>query len=145
MAVDGSANRRRRVLVVDDEDGILRTFRRILEPVYEVVTEASPEAALALMKDGAPFDAIVCDVRMPVMTGPALRDAIAQQRSSIASRFLFVSATPPDASLLAGAPVLSKPVKRAELLEAVARVIDARTSASSWTAAARISGAPQDH
>ena len=116
---------RPRVLIVDDEEGILRTFRRILEPHYEVVTASCPLRALELMRGGERFEAVVCDVRMPSMNGPALHDAVQTTRPQLAERFVFVTATPPESSTLRGAPVLWKPVRRIELLDAVAHIVGA--------------------
>lgn len=131
---------RSRVLVVDDEEGILRTFRRILEPTYEVVTIACPLDALEVMRGVDRFDAVLCDVRMPRMTGPALHAAIEATRPHLAERFVFVTATPPDDPSIRGAPVLWKPVKRLDLLDAVERICAAPRAAVSRPTPVRASG-----
>src|SRR4051812_28031087 len=105
-----------RVLVVDDEPALLRVFRRMLEPLYEVVTAACPLSALDALIADVGFDAIVCDVRMPVMTGPVLHDTIKSRWPLLADRFIFVTATPHEA-LACGVPVLAKPVTSLDLLD----------------------------
>jgi two-component system cell cycle sensor histidine kinase/response regulator CckA len=57
-----------RILVVDDEDGQLRTARRTLTQLgYDVITAGSGEAALAAYAKLGPesFDLVVLDVVMP--------------------------------------------------------------------------------
>lgn len=61
-----------RLLLVDDEENILRSLQRILrrEP-YELGTAASGEAALSMMEEQK-FDLVISDARMPGMDGPTL-------------------------------------------------------------------------
>lgn len=60
------------LLLVDDEENILRSLQRILrkEP-YDIRTAASGEEALALL-DEQKFDLVISDARMPGMDGPTL-------------------------------------------------------------------------
>ena len=75
----------RSVLFVDDS----AFFRNMLVPVlkaagYNVTAVAAPEEALALIKKGARFDAIVSDIEMPGMNGFELAEAIrADARSAL--------------------------------------------------------------
>jgi sigma-B regulation protein RsbU (phosphoserine phosphatase) len=59
---------RRRILVVDDEAGMLRAVQRILERSHDVTCASSPVEALALAPELRP-DLAVVDVRMPEMDG----------------------------------------------------------------------------
>src|SRR5690606_25263757 len=61
-----------RVLLVDDEENILRTLQRILrrEP-WELTTASSGEQALAAMAEHK-YDLVISDARMPGMDGPTL-------------------------------------------------------------------------
>lgn len=61
-----------RLLLVDDEENILRSLQRILrkEP-YELETATSGEAALSMMEEQK-FDLVISDARMPGMDGPTL-------------------------------------------------------------------------
>jgi two-component system chemotaxis sensor kinase CheA len=65
------------VLLVDDSP----FFRNMLVPVlqaagYEVTAAASAQEALALLQNGAAFDAAVTDVEMPDMDGFAFAEAL---------------------------------------------------------------------
>ena len=64
---------RTRVLVVDDEPGILEFADRTLRAAgYHTSTAANGPAALALAESVGPFDLLLTDVRMPEMTGDEL-------------------------------------------------------------------------
>ena len=71
------------VLLVDDS----AFFRNMLPPVlqaagYKVVTVASGEDALALVKNGQHFDAIISDLEMPGMNGLQLAEALRANSST---------------------------------------------------------------
>ena len=72
VALDVSARRRGRILVIDDEPTILRAVQRTLAPVHEVVVIGSAEDALRRIGAGEEFDVILCDLMMPQMTGMEL-------------------------------------------------------------------------
>lgn len=61
-----------RLLLVDDEENILRSLKRVLrkEP-YELTTATSGDEAIQLMEERR-FDLVISDARMPGMDGPAL-------------------------------------------------------------------------
>lgn len=56
------------VLCVDDEPGILRSLKWLLQKQFDVTTAASGHEALALVRE-SDFDVIISDQRMPGMTG----------------------------------------------------------------------------
>ena len=69
--------RRQRILVVDDEDGITGALELILgEGGYEVRTAGSVAQAGARLGEGAPFDLVFTDLRLPDATGIELLDRI---------------------------------------------------------------------
>lgn len=121
-----------RVLVVDDQALMRRSLVRLLDGC-EVVSAASPSEAVAVLQSGTEFDAIVCDVMMPEMSGPELYARCHARWPEIARRFVFASADPIaarlmilDAAASVGAespPVLlKKPTTRVALLAAVSAV-----------------------
>ncbi len=59
----------RRVLFVDDDQGILDAHRRNYRKKFEVGTAIGPEEALPLLTGGEPYAVIVSDMRMPGMNG----------------------------------------------------------------------------
>jgi CheY-like chemotaxis protein len=62
------------VLLVDDEETVLATTRRMLESIgYDVVATSSPLKALDMLREkGAAIQLLISDVIMPEMTGPVL-------------------------------------------------------------------------
>ena len=78
-----------RVLLVDDEPEICELLIDFLEDSgLEIETAASGQEALQRIA-ARDFDAILCDLRMPGMDGPALFGAVARERPAMISRFIF--------------------------------------------------------
>jgi signal transduction histidine kinase len=119
------AARRARVLVVDDEPLVAAALRRML-PAHDVVTAASGHEALDRVAGGEAYDVVICDVLMPEMTGPELREELARRGFDVARRMVFVTgAAAPGTDpcvTLAPSPVLAKPFDAAALQAVVARV-----------------------
>ncbi len=59
----------KRVMIVDDEINIIDALTDILEENFSVISESSPQAALKLLQDESCLSVILCDQRMPHMTG----------------------------------------------------------------------------
>lgn len=75
--------KRYNILCVDDEPDIVDTLRRAFRKDYEVVATTSGLEGIELIKT-RPFDLIICDQRMPGVTGDAvLKHALEQQPDSI--------------------------------------------------------------
>ncbi len=117
-----------RVLVVDDEPELADLMRAMLESVgLEVATAESGAVALELLRE-ARFDAVVSDLRMPDMDGPALWQAVCAHDAALSRRMLFVSGdTLSGASQqwlhAQGLPSLDKPFSSDELLAALRRLM----------------------
>jgi len=60
---------RHKLFIVDDEEAILEALSRTLKGNYEVFLAPSGEKALALLKKNPDVSLILCDQRMPEMTG----------------------------------------------------------------------------
>lgn len=71
-----------KLLLVDDEDNILRSLQRVLrkEP-YELTTATSGDQAIGLMEEQG-FDLVISDARMPGMDGPTLLATIKKKDPS---------------------------------------------------------------
>jgi signal transduction histidine kinase len=113
------------VLVVDDETEVRSLIAEILRGSgYHVVVAADGDAAIAMLERAArPVDLLVTDVVMPVMSGTDLAARVTS--SSPSTRVLFVSGFVPAGSpSLRGAPLVAKPLHRAELLDAVHLALD---------------------
>ncbi len=87
----GRARRRGYILVVDDEPLIGTSARRLLSREHDVVVVHSGEAALSALQSPRAFDAVLCDLMMPGMTGIELHRALAQTRPELAERMVFVT------------------------------------------------------
>jgi PAS domain S-box-containing protein len=85
------AARRGRILIVDDEELVLRSVRRSLGKEHDVVATPAAEAALALCAGGEKFDLILCDLMMPNMTGMDLHRELSLVAPDQASRMIFLS------------------------------------------------------
>lgn len=80
------------LLVVDDDATLRSTLESVLDPLgYRIVTAATPEDACALLAV-APFDAVLLDIRMPTMSGPALYLAMLNRWPYLTGRIAFMSA-----------------------------------------------------
>lgn len=87
-----------RALVVDDEEAMLEVFSDLLARVgIEVTTENDPRSAVARLRNGAPFDLIVLDLRMPHLDGHALLAIARDQRPE--TPIVVVTGYPSQASL----------------------------------------------
>ncbi|MCX6033257.1 MAG: hybrid sensor histidine kinase/response regulator [Chloroflexi bacterium] len=69
--MEQTTHRKRPILVVDDEPSVLSSLERSLRRQYEVLTAASGEAALRLLRERE-ISIIITDQRMPEMTGVEL-------------------------------------------------------------------------
>lgn len=85
------AGRRGRILVVDDEEMVVRSVQRILSKEHDVVATVSASKALALCAGGERFDLILCDLMMPDMTGMDLHRELSLVAPDQANRMIFVT------------------------------------------------------
>jgi PAS domain S-box-containing protein len=85
------ADRRGRILVVDDEELVLRIVQRLLSKEHEVVARAAAKDALALCAAGETFDLILCDLMMPEMTGMDFHRELSQIAPEQARRMIFLT------------------------------------------------------
>jgi CheY-like chemotaxis protein len=82
---------RQRVLIVDDEPLILSAIVRGLARRHDVVAAAGGEEALARIRAGERFDAILCDVMMPGMSGIAVFAQLSELAPDQARRVAFIT------------------------------------------------------
>ena len=128
----------RRVLVIDDEGAVRGVLRRWLRRRGWEVTEA-PDGACALEQlrpapgDTPPsdFDVIICDLRMPALSGPELHAWALAHRPELAPRLVFASGDTQEGTVAAflqrsGCPVLEKPFEFSRLEAVLLSVLDPR-------------------
>jgi PAS domain S-box-containing protein len=121
------ARPRRRILLIDDERRVVDALRGGLAG-HDVVVALGGVAGLALAEGSNPFDAIVCDLMMPELSGMELYSRLAAARPGLERRIVFVTGgafTPRAAGFLAGVPnaCLEKPFAIERLLDAIEEAI----------------------
>jgi PAS domain S-box-containing protein len=115
------------VLVVDDERPLAAMLGRLLAPRHDVTVAHSGHEALAHLDSGASFDAVLCDLLMPEMTGMELYERVRRSQAELASRFVFMTgaATAARVSDFVASVrnrVLEKPFEIADVLAALGAV-----------------------
>jgi len=114
---------RGRILVLDDEEMIVRTLTRMLRE-HEVHGTTSAREALSLLEAGQEFDLILSDLMMPTMSGMAFYEHLLARHPAYTSRVVFVTGgamTPRMEAFLQSLPNrhLEKPFDKKALLEVV--------------------------
>jgi CheY-like chemotaxis protein len=127
----GNGERRRRVMLIDDEPQVVHTAQRLLRKDYDVTVAVCGKDALALIADGARFDAIISDVMMPNMTGIDLFEELQRIAPDQARRVVFLSGGAFTAQTRErldqlGVPQLEKPVTAKQLRDCVLRIASTR-------------------
>jgi CheY-like chemotaxis protein len=118
-----SSGAAKRVLIIDDEEGIARILETSLRDRFAPTIASSGEEALRLISEGA-FDAIVCDVNLPDMNGVELFQKIARIRPEQLPHLIFITGGVIDESIntfieRAQVPCLEKPFRISEVIRAV--------------------------
>src|SRR6187402_3683959 len=90
-SVPPSPARRGAILVIDDDELVARTIKRLLREQHDVVTERDPEAAVARLVAGECFDAVLCELRLPKLSGIQVYTAIRGADCAKAARLVFMS------------------------------------------------------
>jgi CheY-like chemotaxis protein len=119
-----TAARRGRVLVVDDEEMICRTFDSLLGAEHEVTALTSARVASARIAAGERFDLILSDLMMPDMSGIDLHGQLSGIAPDQAAKMIFLTggAFTPTARAFADTTkntVIEKPFDWSALLELV--------------------------
>ncbi|OGW81857.1 MAG: histidine kinase [Omnitrophica bacterium RIFCSPLOWO2_12_FULL_44_17] len=121
---------KKKILVIDDEAGLTRMLKRVLEDTgkFEVKTENLGYDGLATARTFMP-DLIILDVIMPDVEGGFLAAQIKEdaQLKSIPIVFFTATATKEDTAayrgVIGGYPFLAKPVTVNELLACIKKVL----------------------
>ncbi len=119
-----------RILVVDDDSGILRSVERVLGHHYEVVCTLSPAEAIELSNQFKP-DLAILDIRMPEMDGFQLMGRLKDSRPDLDIILMTGSVHELDAQLVRAIRekafyFLQKPFDREVLLTLVERCLELR-------------------
>ena len=139
---------RLRVLIADDEELARLRMRGLLadcaQPAAEVVGEAASGTEALHLLSTLPVDLVLLDIRMPGLDGLHLAERLRRQPD--APRVVFVTAHAEHALQafdIDAVDYLTKPVRRARLQEALARVAQ-RLGAPAATPGAGVAAAPAE-
>lgn len=125
-------NPRETILLVDDEETVLRFSARVLaKEGFRVLLAGSGQEALDAARADDAIDLLMTDVMMPGMNGCQLAELLLAQRPSL--RVLFISGYAEDVlvtnvGLVPGAAFLSKPFKPKALVTKVREVLATEVS-----------------
>jgi CheY-like chemotaxis protein len=123
------------VLVVDDDIEFALTYQALLQVHgYRVSTATDGSQALKLVLNSN-VDAILCDLRMPELTGDLFYVEVARARPHLLRRFIFVTGYADDPiyeTFLKNvkAPVLCKPISIDHLLGKLRAVLGSEARAA---------------
>jgi len=114
----------RRVLIVDDDDKVLRALRLTLGRVHDVKTLSSVDEAMAHLGKGFGYDAILCDLMMSPRNGTELLDGLTVVAPDLVQRMAFITGGVFTGSLhervlRSGRPVAYKPFQSDQLYRLV--------------------------
>ncbi|WP_437969663.1 ATP-binding protein [Sorangium sp. So ce260] len=128
-AAPGAAPRQR-VLIIDDEPMLTRAIAGTLEPRHETTATASARDALTRIRAGERYDAILCDLMMPDMTGMDFYASLAEHAPEQQRRVVFLTGgafTERSKAFLqqVNARLLLKPFDAATLLSLIDEVVAA--------------------
>lgn len=121
---------RPRILVVDDDPGMLRATERVLGAHYDVASCRSAREALEIVAGSAP-DVALLDIRMPDVSGFQLREALRECSPGVDVIFMTGSMNHLDATFVRAIRsqafyFIQKPFDREVLLTLVDRCLELR-------------------
>jgi signal transduction histidine kinase len=116
------------VLVVDDDERMLRSYMRLLNPEHRLLIAQDGGDAIELLESGSTPDAVLLELDLPGVDGTKLLAWLAEHRPDLRRHALIVTsvgAQPEYETFLRSyeGPVLRKPVRGEELLAEIARVL----------------------
>jgi len=123
---------RARVLFVDDERLVGTSFQRAFSREHEVVVVDSATEALKQIKAGEKFDAIFCDINMPVMSGLEFYETVERAMPKLAARIVMITGGLHDPRTMEfmssqRTTVLEKPLDIGQVRTVLAQILDAPT------------------
>ncbi len=121
------------ILLVDDDEDVLRATTRLLEHLgCRVTTASSPRDALNALTTNGDIDVLITDIVMPEMSGFTLVDVASRVLPGLP--VLYMSGYPPEEVYWGGTPgarnaFLAKPLEMKELQETLLGLLGAAPSA----------------
>jgi signal transduction histidine kinase len=84
-----AADRPGRILVIDDEQQLLKAFQRVLAPHYQVVVAGGGAEGIDILAADGAFDLVLCDLMMPEVDGRAVHEYLAREFPERLERLVF--------------------------------------------------------
>ncbi len=124
-----SVDRMGHILIIDDDLILLQTLESTIKSKHKTTAVNNAADALALIRDGETFDAIVCDLMMPNLGGIDFYELLFLQSPQLCERVMFLtggSFTEQTDKFLTrpGIRYLEKPIKKNALLAALNEVFE---------------------
>jgi PAS domain S-box-containing protein len=126
---DLSPTKSARILIVDDEESILRYMRRFLNRAnHSVVTAKNGREALDILDHDQEFDVVLCDLIMDEVSGMDLYEELKTSNPKLLNRFIFITGgafTPRAKEFFTQIPntKFEKPIDNSALLNAIQSLI----------------------
>jgi DNA-binding NtrC family response regulator len=122
---------RARILIIDDDPQLLAAFRRYISRRHHVEGASGAEEALRLIENGKRFDMLLCDLKMPGMTGMEFYESLLVGWPEQAARVVLMTGgeySDRAAEFQRDLPerCLYKPIDLAQLGELVEQAVDGR-------------------
>lgn len=115
------------ILLVDDDERLLRSYSLLLNPDYRLITAQDGRDAIELLESGSKPDLAIIELDLPIPNGRVLIDWLRAQQPELAARTVIVTGAA-SKEAFAGfltayqGVVLHKPVRGEELLAALAEL-----------------------
>ncbi len=121
---------RGKILVVDDEPAIREMLETLFRKDHDVVVAPDGAVAAGLIKAGERYEVILCDVRMPRLSGPDFLQRVTEIDPEQADRIIFMTANPESTIVrrVTTHLVLQKPFGPKALKQLTDRIIEAAKS-----------------
>ena len=131
MDKDNGRKKKPHILVVDDEQNILRAMSLVLQPEFDVTVAKTGDKAVKKIRQGMDFDVISLDLQMPGLSGIESLKAVKQLSPS--TEVLIVTAhsdaeSTREALKLGAYDYIDKPFSNAELLASIRKGVERRSN-----------------
>jgi signal transduction histidine kinase/CheY-like chemotaxis protein/ligand-binding sensor protein len=119
------------ILLIDDEPGVQRALRRLLQRSgHEVSTAANGQEGLLALETRS-YEVILCDIRMPDLDGPGFYRELERRHPHLVSRVVFLTgdvlgSEVQDFFAQVGCPRLEKPFKVHEVRQVIQQMLATR-------------------
>jgi DNA-binding response OmpR family regulator len=130
--INNNQNRKRKILIVDDELDITFSLKLFLEENgFEVYTSNKPSSVLSDYRAGL-YDLIILDIKMPEINGYELYERIKKMDNNVHVLFLtalsdfsnYIQESNKMPSMFDEENIIHKPVTNEELLKRIMTIVD---------------------